>query len=191
MHPDPPSATAARRAQGAMFLFGFGGAWLAFTALQLVAVGRAAIAALAAIALTTAGLIAYAWRVYGRNRPALLAAPRGPAQITARRMFNVVNVVQWLLICAASSVLVSRGLTAWLVPCIILIVGLHLVPLAYAFRNRAHYVSAAALVVLAVSYPFLAAGGPTSPIGSVGAAVILWASGLWALADHNAARPTG
>jgi hypothetical protein len=40
------------------------------------------------------------------------------------------------------------------------IVGLHFFPLAKLFRHKAHYITGAALVALAVGYPFMTAGGP-------------------------------
>src|SRR6476620_10916452 len=109
--PDSPSPTAARRAQGAMFLFAFGGAWLAFYVFHFLGAERSA---LAIVVLVTAGLLAYAWHCYWQNRPALLAQAPDAARTRARRVFNVVNVVQWLFICAASSILVSHGLSVWL-----------------------------------------------------------------------------
>jgi hypothetical protein len=57
-----------------------------------------------------------------------------------------------------------------------LIVGVHFFPLAKLFRYDAHYITGSALVALASSYPFFAAGGPTSAVGPIGAAVILWVS---------------
>ena len=53
--------------------------------------------------------------------------------------------------------------------------------MAHAFRYRAHYLTAAAMVVLAALYPLLAAGGPAAPVGFLGAGLILWASAAWAL----------
>lgn len=102
-------------------------------------------------------------------------------------MFNIINAAQWLIICLACSVLIGHGLSNWVVPCIIFIVGLHLIPLAYYFNNKAHYLTGMGLMVLAVGYPLLLSGGPTNPAGSLGAGLILWASGLWAVtADHSA-----
>ena len=163
-------AIRARRAQGAMFLFAFGGAWLAYYAVQMTALDPAL---LTIVVLVTVALVAYAYHRYRQNRPALAAEASSPARKRASRVFNIVNAVQWILICVASSVLVGRGLSVWLVPCIIFIVGLHLFPLAYAFSNRAHYFTGAALIALSLSYPFLTTNGPANPIGSLGAGLIL------------------
>ena len=179
-------AIRARRAQGAMFLFAFGGAWLAYYVVQMAGVNPAD---LVIVALVTVALLSYAYRRYRQNRLALAAESSSPARKRSGRIFNIVNAVQWILICIASSVLVGRGLSVWLVPCVIFIVGLHLFPLAYAFDNSAHYFTGAALIALSVSYPLLSASGPASPIGSLGAALILWASGCWAITANNSFKP--
>jgi len=78
-------------------------------------------------------------------------------------------------------VLANIGQGAWVVPMAIAVIGLHFVPLAYVFRNPPHYVTAAALVLFALAYPQVAAGGPADPVGFLGIGLILWASAMWAL----------
>ena len=178
-----PQSTRARRAQGATFLFAFGGAWLSAFIIELM--GKRPIPLLA-IAIATACLIGVAYRRYRRNRPALIGEAPSAQVLRAKRMFNIINAAQWLIICLACSVLIGHGLSRWVVPCIIFIVGLHLIPLAYYFNNNAHYLTGMGLMVLAVGYPLLLSGGPTNPAGGLGAGLILWASGLRAVtADHS------
>lgn len=63
---------------------------------------------------------------------------------------------------------------------IIAVLGLHFIPLAWLFANWPHYVTGAALLVLAVVYPQAASLGPLDPVGFFGTGAILWASAAWA-----------
>lgn len=170
-------ATRALRATGAMFFAVFGGVWLESWAFQSVKsfAAEALIAALA-VALTVA-----AYAVYKRHAVELAARPDTPKSRRAKRVFHVVNAMQWILIIVGANVLARDGLDAWIVPMIILVVGLHFLPLAFVFSNRPHYVTGAALVLLGLAYPLLSPAGPTDPIGLLGAGLILWASASWAL----------
>jgi hypothetical protein len=165
-----------------MFFFAFGGAWLEYYAVQVA--GKAPVV-LAAIALVTVTLFIAAWRRYRQHQPALAAETPSPQRAKAGRTFNIVNIGQWVAILIAANVLVNLGLSAWVIPCIIFIVGLHFLPLARVFGNPPHYITGAALIVLAVTYPLLAPAGPASPVGCLGAGLILWASALWAIRAGN------
>ena len=177
-----PDPNRARRAIGAMFYFVFGGAWLEYYAFRVV--GKQPVV-LVAIALVTAALVVLAYRRYKQNQPALAAEVPTLEQKRADRIFNIVNVAQWAVILIAGNVLMNLGLSSWVIPCVIFIVGLHFLPLAYVLANPPHYVTGVALVVLSVFYPLLATGGPASPIGCLGAGLILWASAVWALKTKN------
>jgi hypothetical protein len=69
----------------------------------------------------------------------------------------------------------------WIIPSIILIVGIHFFPLAVAFQVPRHYATGAAMTLLAIFYPLMSSAGPTSPVGCLGAGIILWASAVVAL----------
>jgi hypothetical protein len=173
-----PDPNRARRAIGAMFYFAFGGAWLEFYAFQVV--GNRPVA-LASIALVTAALLVLAYRRYKLHQPALAAETPSPERKRAGRIFNIVNAGQWVVILVAGNVLVNLGLSSWVIPCIILVVGVHFLPLGYVFANPPHYITGVAFIVLSVAYPLLATHGPASPIGCLGAGFILWVSALWAV----------
>jgi hypothetical protein len=173
-----PDPIRARRAIGAMFYFAFGGAWLEYYGFQIA--GKSPVV-IVAIALVTAALLFAAYRRYQQHRPALAAVVPSPEQKRADRVFNIVNAGQWVVILVAGNVLVNLGLSSWVIPCVILIVGLHFLPLGYVFANPPHYITGAALIVLSVAYPFLATQGPASPTGCLGAGLILWVSALWAV----------
>jgi hypothetical protein len=170
-----------------MFYFAFGGAWLEYYAFRVV--GKHLVV-LIGIALMTMALLAAAYRRYRQNHAALAAAVPSPAQQRADRVFNIVNVGQWVVILIAGNVLANLGLSSWIIPCVILIVGLHFLPLAYVFGNPPHYVTGLALVMLSVAYPLLAARGAASPIGCLGAGLILWASAIWAVTLNKRSNTT-
>lgn len=96
------------------------------------------------------------------------------------RQFALINIVQWGLIFAAANGLPHIGLGDWIVPAIILIVGLHFFPLARLFHARVHYVTGAAMVAWAIVYPILFSAGKGTSIGAIGTGAILWASAAFA-----------
>jgi hypothetical protein len=97
------------------------------------------------------------------------------------RNFHIVNAGHWLLILIVGNVLANLGYGDWVIPAAIFIVGLHFLPLARNFDNPPHHVTGAALMLLAVVYPLVAAGGPRNTIGCLGAGLVLWASAACAL----------
>jgi hypothetical protein len=171
------SQVRADRAFGAMILAGFGGLWLAvwvwfsqrdqWWRYLLVAAGGAA-------------LLAAALQIYRRNRPADAGQPASAAQRRTSRLFNLINIGQWVVILIGANVLNNTGLGAWDLSFIILIVGAHFLPLAHLFKRPSHYVTGLAMMLFAVGYPYIAAG-PQSTVGLLGAGLILWASALWGI----------
>lgn len=170
-------ATVAGRAIGAMFFIVFG------TVLLEVWDRRAAVGTLAfiGIALLGVALLVTAYGIYRRHAPALARDKATPARKRADRVFHAVNAGQWIVILVLGNIMANKGLGDWVVPMAIFVIGLHFVPLAYVFRNPPHYVTAAALMGFALSYPRLAAGGPLDPVGFLGIGLVLWGSALWAL----------
>jgi signal transduction histidine kinase len=179
--PSHPSLDASKggRALGAMIFSFFGAVWLEIWDWRAGA-GPAAFAVIALLGLT---LLARAWLRYRRFAPALALEPETPQKKRAARIFNIVNVGQWVVIVVLGNVLANLGLGKWVVPMAIVVVGLHFVPLAHVFRNRSHYALAAAMVGFAMLYPQLAPGGPADPVGFMGAGLMLWLGALWALRE--------
>lgn len=180
MHALPSTYAAARlagRATGAMFFFGFGALWLEGWAQR----SHAGVPWFVGIAVLAVLLFAFAWRRYRVYAPALAEEQETPQRRRAKRVFNIVNTAQWVVIVVLGNVLANLGHGAWVIPMAIVVVGLHFFPLAHVFGNRAHYVTGAVMVGFALLYPFIAAGGPASPLGLLGAGLILWCSAAWAL----------
>jgi hypothetical protein len=120
-------------------------------------------------------------RKFWQNREAHAADADSPESKKAGRMFNAVNAIQWTLVFVVATALSKFGQQKWIIPAIIFIVGIHFFPLAVAFKVPRHYATGAAMMLLAVFYPLMAKAGPASPVGCLGAGIILWSSAVAAL----------
>jgi hypothetical protein len=173
-----PSAAAASRAIGAMFFAGFGAIWLAIWSQRSLGLQ---VGVLALIAAGAVALLACAWRQYQRNRSAREAEAETLEKKSAGRIFNIVNITQWVTILIVGNVLANVGLKDWVLASAMFIVGVHFFPLAKAFGNPVLNYTGGALVLLAIGYPFLVPGGAANPVGCLGAGIILWATALVSL----------
>lgn len=171
------------RAIGATFFAFFGGSWLVLG--YFLAPWRSAIA-LPLVAIGTLLLAVAAVRVVRKNRDAMAALRSAPAYRRMRRQFVAVNVAQWVGISVAVNVLNGLDLGQWIAPAIMLIVGLHFLPLARMFRHRPHYLTGAALIVTALICPLAGRSDPWSAAACLAAGAILWLSALWSLRPEPA-----
>jgi hypothetical protein len=173
-----PARTGARlgnRGTGAMFFSVFGALWLSAWAHN----AGAGVTAFAAIALLAAILFGFAWQRYRLDAPEAAQFKGTPERRRIARVFNIVNSVQWTVIFGLGLVLRNTGHGEWIIPMAIGIIGLHFFLLAAVFHNPMHYLTGSAMVALAILYPLLA--GPMSPVGFLGAGLILWLSAAWSL----------
>lgn len=161
-----------------MFFAFFGAAWLILGALRS---GHASFLFFAVVLLIAASIFFLALRHYGVNRSAREAVAETPASRRRSRWFNIINALQWFAIFLVSNILANLHHGEWIIPAIILIVGLHFFPLARLFCYPPHYITGAVLVLIAAGYPFLAPGGPASPAGSFATGLVLWVSALYGL----------
>lgn len=168
---------------GAMFFSAFGGLWLGLWANDQYP----GVLALLVVALGTAVLLAVSRRVYKANSLALKAVKQAPESRRKSRVFKLINGLQWGVVFLAVLLLSQTGNTRWTLPAIILIVGVHFLPLARLFQYRPHYVTGAALILLAIVYPLAARDGPENAIGALGTGLILWVSAAWAIASTSRA----
>lgn len=173
-----PDAERASRAIGAMFYGTFGGAWIALWAWRSFG-SRAAV--LGVVAAVTLCLVAYVHARYRQHRAALRRESPSAAKASRDRWFHAINAGQWVAILVVGNVLANIGRSAWVIPAAMFIIGLRFLPLARLFGNPPHYVTGVLLMLLATTYPFVAPHGASSPIGALGAGVVLWASALWAV----------
>jgi hypothetical protein len=174
-----PTLTHVARSYGAMVAAWFGAAWLCAwrSAAHAPVFLTGAVLAGAALVSSVAYLQARRFRRIGPAVP-------GGQRARSMRFYWIVNVAQWLLIFGAAAALGASGHPRWIVAAVILVVGLHFIPLGRIFADRLHYATGAALVVLACSYPLLSPSGPQDPIGLLGAGIILSASAIVAVAAN-------
>ena len=158
-----PSAPLAGRAIGAMFYSVFGGAWLALWAHSEF---PESISVLLAVLTVTIVLLWRAYVTYKFNSPALKREKDSIENKRKQRVFNLVNAGQWVAVFAVAGILSMSHLENLFLPAVILIVGAHFIPLARLFNYTPHYITGAAMMLLAVSYPLVAPEGSTSGIGA-------------------------
>ncbi|QWP77107.1 hypothetical protein J5226_01485 [Lysobacter sp. K5869] len=162
------------RARGGMFMAAFGTMWLVGGVLGEFP----SMPWLAAIAVAAgAALFLIHWRALRAEPPAPPAEDPAETQRTERH-FRWVNIGQWAAFAAAVVGLNVVHRTQWIVPAGVAIVGLHFLPLASLFRNRAHYLTGAAMVALAVVLPWRWPIAAAIPLLCLGAGAVLWLSAL-------------
>ena len=131
------------RATGSLFFIGFGAIWMY---VGLKQTHLASHTALTLLLFCAAALLALVWLLMRRahDLPDGYVSPEVEAR--TQRMFNAVNIIQWVSVATAIAILNLLRMPNYIVPAIAIIVGLHLYPLAGAFRYRQHYVTGALLV---------------------------------------------
>ena len=160
------------RSVGAIVTALFGALWIGSGAWVLAG---PKIPLLLAVGTLAASLVAAASRFAPRPTKHHKGEPLQAERVRRNKAFHVINGLQW-----ASILFLIVGLNVlqrpqWITAGIVMIVGLHFLPLARLFRSTSHGVAGVALVSWALVYPLVAAGGPMSPWGAVGAGLILWA----------------
>ena len=143
-----PTAESIRgRAIGTLFFTGFGTLWIV-TGLQ--AMHRLTVPALAPVILLSLSLALSALALMRRAGllPAIEEDPAESARV--RRVFNAVNIIQWVSVATAVVVLNLLHMPFYIVPAVAIIVGLHLYPLAGAFHYPLHSVTGTVLIAWSV-----------------------------------------
>lgn len=115
------SSAKASRAIGAMFFAVFGALWLIGWCLLAYGVK---LGILALIAFVTIIIFFASLQQYRRNRNTHAAEANSPASKKSSRLFNIINASQWILVFIVANVLSNLGHKEWIIPSIILVVGL-------------------------------------------------------------------
>jgi hypothetical protein len=167
------------RATGSIFFAGFGTLWMIGWSLQRYN----GVDPLTLNAVVLGGIALLAWGIleFRRSSALPLTVVPGVDVLAVQKSFRLVNTVQWLLIFVWIFMLNVFSRPELIEPGIIFIVGVHLLPLARTFRYRGHYATGAALAAVALIYPFLDGRGTASPLGCLGAGLVLWLSALYIL----------
>jgi hypothetical protein len=163
-------------AVGQMFFAGFGTLWMTGWCLQRHGLDWSM---LALIVIAGSTLFLWAWCDFRVFRPYVDRHAEPAARKARTRAFRWINAVQWLAVFAANFVLNAMGRPDWVTPAVILIIGLHLIPLARLFRAPRQYVTGLALIVVALAYPWMGGGGLNYPAGEFATGAILWISTLY------------
>lgn len=168
----------AKRATGAMFFSVFGGVF--FIVGLLRGYGYYPIPLIIIIALTLSIFGAAIFR-YNQNKYALADGADSPEEKKGDKLFHIINAGQWVVILIGGNILANIGLSSWIIPMAICIIGLHFLPLAKLFKYPPHYVTGALLFVWGICYPVLLSRGGENPFGCFVSGSILWASAVYGL----------
>ncbi len=177
---DPSERQRARsRATGVLVMTVFGALW---AAVGLLLSGNPGWGWIVVASLLVA-LVAHAVKLLRANPRARepLAADQVERQRRAGRIFLWTGVAEGVGIFLAVNVVLNLGHPEWRAAAMMVVVGLHFLPLAIAFGYRPHLVTGLVMTAWALGYPWLFAAGALAPMGLFGAAAILCASAAWAL----------
>jgi hypothetical protein len=163
---------------GQMFFAGFGTLWMMGWCWHQ---HGADLATLSLISLAGGSIFLWAWCDFQAGKASNDIPMERSIVDARRRVFRRVNITQWVTIVAANVGLNAVGRGEWIAPAVILIVGVHFIPLARLFHARRHYVTGAALIAVAFMYPWLAQRDPSFATGECATGSILWISAIFGL----------
>jgi hypothetical protein len=167
------------RATSALAMSSFGAAWAA-SGLARLGAPAWSWALLGGVALA---LCVRAARVLRGHPPIDHLLPPGLAARRRRsgRIFWWTFLAEGVGILLAANLVANLGHPRWQAAAVMAVVGVHFVPLAFAFEYRPHLATGASLTAWALGSPWCLTGGPMAPASLLGAAAILLASAAWAL----------
>ncbi|MFC4454751.1 DUF7010 family protein [Deinococcus sonorensis] len=137
---------------------------------------------LAAILILSLLMTAWAVTRFSSRRRGFSGTSDRAAGNRVRKGFIVVNIVQWSSIGVAVLLLALTNHPSWILPCVILVTGLHFFPLAHLFRYRGYTLTAAALIVVALLCMLFGSDGRSVGLSLLATGAILWASAVALLA---------
>ncbi len=159
------------QAIGALFFALFGAAWLSQALMRTQWWNRwTQVLLLVGTLLLAVAAVAIMRRTAGPARQ----VPPSAARRRVNWLFALVNVLQWAAIIGAVNLLVYWHRTDLLMVAIVVIVGLHMFPLARLFHYSAHYLTGALLVAWAGLCLALFAESLRDVLVCAGAGLILW-----------------
>jgi hypothetical protein len=158
-------------ALGSVFLSLFGAAWLSGASYLYVGTSVPVLSVIAIISLLIA-----AWAV--TTFRARRSEYSGENNSAVRKGLISVNILQWAAISIAILLLNLTHHAAWIVPCVIFIVGVHFFPLAKILQYRCYYLTATSLVLVALLYMLFGGEGQSLALAMLATGAILWASAI-------------
>lgn len=174
------AARAEGRCVGALIFSTFGGVWLLLSLAYFGALRAPISIAVLGVVLVFAGI---AWTQMRRAKP--LAANAYPEEERSRndRAFFIVNGVTYGLVFLLFTLLPPLGLSNYVFPGFVALVGLHFFPMPPLYRHRANLVTGGFMVIWSVFCAVYFSNDRHRIVGFVtlGAGLALWASSVWAL----------
>jgi hypothetical protein len=162
------------RATGIIFFASFGGLWMA---LSLLVGARLDWTSGTLIGLAWLALIATTiWMLRRVGNAGTTPGPETEEDLRERRLFRTVNLMQWGAVALAVPTLIALHRESYVLTAIAIIVGIHLYPLARAFRYLPHYVTGTALVAWAAFIAFSTPPAEVAFLTGLGTGLILWTS---------------
>jgi hypothetical protein len=180
------SAVSALRGDGYRLMFlGFFGSW--WTLAGCLGFYGASIPVLLVVAVAGVAIFLIGLLLSRSAGEEVVAQDKPDGRLRRQRTFRNINIAQWGAIAMLIVVLNVVGRTEWIWCGLMLIVGLHFLPLAKLFASPINVYTGLALIGVAVVYP-LVSQGPTSPSGPLAAGLVLWVSALITLAGAMGGR---
>lgn len=173
------------RSLGGIIMIAFGALWLLGWEIDTFGPDLRIIGVIAGFALVGC---AYGYRDFKRRPPIPMTPELALRNRRLRGMLKWVNILQWSAILAVGALLTLIKQERWFEASIILIVGLHFLPLATALKIKTYYGTGIGLVLVAIVYPFVSAQGPDSSAGALGTGLILWLTAIVIFA-FNSSNP--
>jgi hypothetical protein len=169
------------RAIGALVFAVFGAAWLSLwlaSTRHLTAVTGSGVV-LVALALLLTG--AWVLRRAKQGPPTLRSLEDRARRRRQSRVFHWVNAGQWAALILLGWLLPRLGYKQDGIPAAVVVVGLHLFPLAHLFTYRLLYLTGAAMIVWALGCLLLGHQPSLQVQAAMGAGIILWSTAAYAL----------
>jgi hypothetical protein len=163
-------------ALGGIFLSLFGATWLCGAGYEYAGPNLPLLAAIVIAALLMTAWAIATFRARSRGFTGTGDAAAGKR---VRKGFMIVNAVQWSSIGLAVLLLNLTGHVAWILPAVILVVGLHFFPLAKLLRYGGYNLTALALVLVAIlTFLFGGSGNASIALTLLATGAILWLSAI-------------
>jgi hypothetical protein len=125
------------------------------------------------LGVIAAAFIGFALSKFIRDRAAP-SSDDGAARSRKRRAYAFISGAEALGIYVLAKILTNSGHVEWINAALILIVGLHFLPLARIFKHRAYLITGIALIAIVIVLPQFADGGPASPLILLFSGLVLW-----------------
>jgi hypothetical protein len=176
------SASALRSRGIGIFACAAFGAFWATTALSAWPVISVVIGHALIVLMTGSLLIVAAAMIRRGRRPASSGDMPSSAQRRVGRVFGAIFAAEIIAMNIVAYLLVGHHLTAYLMPAIAIVVGLHFYPLAPLFRAPQYHVTATAMTLAGViGIVLLATGLTANPVNAmvdIVCAITLWVTGF-------------